>query len=222
VVAGGVGRPTDEVILNKAYFEQAGVDVCGVNVNKALEGERDRIDKWMRRVLDMMKVPLLGVIPFDVDLAKGSPLHLLERFKGRVLHQEEGLGRPLGRVVIGAEPAGRVLDGLQGQVTLLCPPDRDDVLTAALSAMFLSGRKDLSIVSIVLAGTGKLSDTVLRMIKRTTIPTMEVDQDVFTVASEIHAENFKILPGDAERVEKAAGLVEKNVDMNLLLEVLST
>jgi len=222
VVAGGVGRPTDEVILNKAYYEQAGVEVCGVIVNKALAEERDRIDKWMRRVLDMMKVPLLGVIPFDVELAKGSPLHLLERFKGRVLHQEAGLGRPFGRVVIGAEPAGRVLDSLQGQVTLLCPPDRDDVLTAALAGMFLSGRKDLSIVSILLAGPGTVSDTVLRMIKRTTIPTMQVDQDVFTVASQIHSEDFKILPGDAERIGRAAELVEKSVDLNELLAGLAT
>lgn len=222
VVAGGVGQPTDEIILNKAYFEQTGVEVCGVVVNKALVEERDRIDKWMRRVLDMMKVPLLGVIPFDIELAKGSPLHLLERFKGRVLHQEAGLGRPFGRVVIGAEPAGRVLDSLQGQVTLLCPPDRDDVLAAALAGMFLSGRKDLSISSIVLTGAGKLSDTVLKMIKRTTIPTMAVDQDVFTVASEIHAENFKLQPGDADRVARVAELVEKNVNLNELLAQLAT
>jgi len=92
VVSGGVGRPTDDVILNKAYFEQADVELAGVIVNKSLDDERDRVDKWMRRVLDMMKVPLLGVVPFDVELAKGSPLHLLERFKGRALHQEASPG----------------------------------------------------------------------------------------------------------------------------------
>jgi phosphate acetyltransferase len=222
VVAGGVGRPTDDVILNKAYFEQAGVEVVGVIVNKAVDEERDRVDKWMRRVLDMMKVPLLGVVPFDIELAKGSPLHLMERFKGRALHQEALLGRVFGKVVIAAEPAGRVLDGLKGPVTLLCPPERDDVLAAALAGMFLSGRKDLMISSIILAGPGNVSETVLKMIKRTTIPVLEVDQDVFTVASEIHSENFKILPGDAERVARASELVAKNVDVNALLESLST
>jgi hypothetical protein len=49
-----------------------------------------------------------------------------------------------------------------------------------------------------------------------------VDQDVFTVASEIHAENFKILPGDAERLARAADLVEKNISMTELLAQLAT
>jgi BioD-like phosphotransacetylase family protein len=218
VVSGGVGQPTDEVILNKAYYERSGVEVYGVIVNKALAEERDRIDKWMRRVLDMMNVRLLGVVPYDVELSRGTPLHLMERFKGRALHQEAAMGRPLGRVVIGAEGAGAVLDRLSGQVSLLVPPDRDDVLVSALSAMFLSGRKDLSIASILLAGPGTPSETVLRMLKRTTIPVLAVDQDVFTVASEIHAQNFKILPGDGERVARAVDLVQKHVDLDLTLE----
>lgn len=218
VVSGGVGQPTDEVILNKAYYERSGVEVYGVIVNKALAEERDRIDKWMRRVLDMMNVRLLGVMPYDVELARATPLHLLERFKGHALHQEAGMGRPLGRVVIGAEGAGAVLDRLTGQVTLLVPPDRDDVLASALSAMFLSGRKDLAIVSILLAGAGKPSETILKMLRRTTIPVLQVEQDVFTVASEIHAQNFKILPGDTERVARAVDLVQQHVDLDLTLD----
>jgi BioD-like phosphotransacetylase family protein len=51
---------------------------------------------------------------------------------------------------------------------------------------------------------------------------MQVDQDVFTVASEIHAENFKIQPGDAERIARATELVEKNVNLNELLAQLAT
>ena len=221
VAAGGAAEAADEVVLNKAYYERSGVEVPGVIMNKSLAEDRDRIDKWMRRVLDMMNVRLLGVLPYDVELSRATLLHLLERFKGRALHQEAGMGKPLGRVVIGAESAGAVLDRLTGQVTLLLPPDRDDVLASALSAMFLSGRKDLAIASVLLAGPGKLSDTVLKMVKRTTIPVLQVEQDVFTVASEIHAQNFKILPGDEERVARAVDLVQKNVDLDLLLEGLN-
>lgn len=218
VVTGGAAQAADEVILNKAYYERSGVDVYGAIVNKTAVEDRDRIDKWMRRVLDMMGVKLLGVIPYDVELSRASLLHLLERFKGRALHQEALMDKPLGRVVIGAESAGAVLDRLTGHVTLLLPPDRDDVLASALSAMFLSGRKDLTIASILLAGPGEPSATLLRMIKRTTIPTLAVDQDVFSVASEIHAQNFKILPGDGERVARAVDLVQKHVDLDPVLE----
>jgi BioD-like phosphotransacetylase family protein len=167
-----------------------------------------------------MKAPLLGVIPYEHDLARATLVNLFERFKGQVLNHEAGMAAPLGKVVLGAMSAPTALSELSGQVTLLCPADREDVLTAALAAMFLSGKKDFALSSIVVAGAGTLSETVLRMIRRTSIPTLQVEPDIYTVVSEMHAGNFKILPGDAERISRAVETVRRNVDFDLLLESL--
>lgn len=213
VASGGVGQPTDEIILNKTYFERAGIEVLGVIVNKAYPHEFDRIDQWMRRVLDQMGVRLLGMIPFEPDLARASLLTLFERFRGRCLNNEAGMEKPLGKVVLGAASAGTILEKLTGQVTLICPVDREDVLVAALSAMFLSGRRDLSLSSIVVTDKGRLSDTVLKMIKRTTIPVLQVEPDAFSVVSELHASNFKILPSDTDKIKRAIQIVQERVDV---------
>jgi BioD-like phosphotransacetylase family protein len=218
VASGGVGQPTDEIILNKSYFERAGVEVLGVIVNKAYPHEYERIDKWMRRVLDMMGVRLLGVIPYESDLARATMLNLFERFRGRQINGEQAMGTGLGKVVLGAMSAGAALEQLTGTVTLIATVDREDVIIAALSAMFISGRKDFTLASIVVCGKEKLSETLTKMIKRTTIPVLQVDQDPYTVLSEVHASNFKILPSDTEKIQKAIDAVQNHVNLDLALE----
>src|SRR5262249_39197048 len=159
-----------------------------------------------------MGVKLLGVIPYDSDLARGSLSNLFEKFRGKVLNAEQGMDAPLGKVVLGAMSAGAALDQLTGLVTLISPVDREDVIVAALSAMYISGRKDFTLASIVICGKEKLSETLTRMIKRTTIPVLQVDQDPFTVLSEVHASNFKILPSDTEKIRKAMEIVQNHVN----------
>ncbi len=218
VASGGVGQPTDEIILNKNYFERAGVEILGVIVNKAYPHEYERIDKWMRRVLDMMGVKLLGVIPYETDLARATMFNLLERFRGKVVNGEAGMGQPLGKVVLGAMSAGAALDQLTGTVTLITPVDREDVLVAALATMYISGRKDFTLASVVICGKEKFSEALTKMIKRTTIPVLQVDQDPYTVLSEVHASNFKILPSDTEKIQKAIEVVQNHVNLDATLE----
>jgi BioD-like phosphotransacetylase family protein len=222
VASGGVGQPTDEIFLNKNFFDKAGVEVVGAIVNKAYPHEFERIEGWMRRALEAMGIRLLGVIPYDDDLARGTMLNLFEKFRGRVLNGESSMGHPLGTVVLGAMSAMSALETLTGRVTLICPADREDMLIASLSAMYLCGRKDFALASVVITGGGKLSSMAHQMIKRTTIPVLHVEQDAFTVLAEVHAANFKILPEDWSKIQRAVEVVKDRIDVGRLLESLQT
>jgi BioD-like phosphotransacetylase family protein len=217
VASGGVGQPTDEIFLNKSFCDQAGVEVLGAIVNKAYPTEFARIDQWMRRALATMGIPLLGVIPYEEDLAKATMLNLFERFRGKMINAEAAMGEPLGTVVLGAMSAPAALEHLAGHVTLICPSDREDVLVSALSAMYLSGRKDFTLASVVLTGKGRLSEMVTRMIKRTSLPVLHVDADAYSVVSELRAGNFKILPGDSAKIQRAMEIVQERVDLDAML-----
>jgi len=222
VASGGVGKPTDEIFLNKTFCDQAGVEVLGAIVNKAYPTEFQRIDQWMRRTLGSMGVRLLGVIPYEEELARPTMLNLFERFRGRVINGESTMGEPLGTVVLGAMGAPAALEQLVGHVTLICPADREDVLVSALSAMYLSGRKDFALASVVITGKAKLSEMVTRMIRRTALSVLHVDADAFSVASEVQAGNFKILPGDAPKIQRAIEIVRDRVDLDAMLAGLKT
>src|SRR5439155_23958978 len=65
VTQGGIGKPIDEVSLNRALFEQEGVEIIGVIINKVLGAKVDYISDFARRGLKRKGLELLGVIPYE-------------------------------------------------------------------------------------------------------------------------------------------------------------
>src|SRR5437763_4075593 len=63
VTQGGIGKPIDEVSLNRALFEQEGVEVIGVIINKVIGSKLDYITDFARRGFKRKGLDLLGVIP---------------------------------------------------------------------------------------------------------------------------------------------------------------
>ena len=49
VSGGGIGKPIDEVALNKALFDREGVEIVGVILNKVLPEKKDYIEEFGRR-----------------------------------------------------------------------------------------------------------------------------------------------------------------------------
>src|SRR5256884_860226 len=46
VTQGGIGKPIDEVCLNRALFEKEGVEIIGVILNKVLLGKVDYVNEF--------------------------------------------------------------------------------------------------------------------------------------------------------------------------------
>ena len=63
VTQGGIGKPIDEVCLNRALFEKEGVEVIGVIINKVLEAKIPEITRFVSRGLRRKNLELLGVLP---------------------------------------------------------------------------------------------------------------------------------------------------------------
>ena len=63
VASGGIGRPIDEISLNKALFEKVGVDILGVIINKVDPSKMDFIKHYTGKALKAMGLNLLGCIP---------------------------------------------------------------------------------------------------------------------------------------------------------------
>src|SRR5438045_4928966 len=63
VTQGGIGRPIDEVSLNRALFEKEGVEIIGVILNKVLEKKVDSVTDFVRRGLKRTGPDRLGDVP---------------------------------------------------------------------------------------------------------------------------------------------------------------
>ena len=75
VSEGGVGRPIDEIVLNKALFERAGVTVAGAIVNKVDLGAKPELARTLERGLARHGIPLLGVLPYRPLALEPDPVH---------------------------------------------------------------------------------------------------------------------------------------------------
>ncbi|MFN7170720.1 MAG: AAA family ATPase, partial [Candidatus Omnitrophota bacterium] len=65
ISSGGIGKPIDEILLNKALFEKEGVRLLGVVINKVLKEKYKKIKHLVGLGLKKHQIELLGVVPYN-------------------------------------------------------------------------------------------------------------------------------------------------------------
>ena len=83
---GGIGRPIDEIALNKALFEQAGVEVIGAIINKVEADKIDMVRKYASKALTRKGIPLLGCVPLEKTLTAPNLKQIVEELGARWLN----------------------------------------------------------------------------------------------------------------------------------------
>src|SRR5436305_3433814 len=85
VTQGGIGKPIDEVSLNKALIEKEGVQVIGVIINKVIGSKIDSVTDFARRGFRRKGLDLLGVIPHEQILSSPTVDLIREELQAEVL-----------------------------------------------------------------------------------------------------------------------------------------
>src|SRR5438309_7906493 len=91
VTQGGIGKPIDEVALNKALFDREGVEIIGVIINKVIGGKVEYVTDFARRGLKRKGLELLGVLPHDRLLPKPTMELIRDELKAELLSAPEHL-----------------------------------------------------------------------------------------------------------------------------------
>ena len=219
VASGGVGHPLDEIALNVFYFQEHGVHVEGVIFNRAFPHEIEVLETFGRRAVERMGTRLLGVIPHEPHLLQPSLLQVLKACKGELLNGEEAfLDARVDTIQIGSMSAHLAIDRFADDALLIVAGDRADMILAAIATREDPGAADLA--GLVLTCDIRPPDAILRLIRNSSLPTLLVEDDSFTVAERITQMPVKIDPGDTEKIELATHLVRQAVDTKALYEAL--
>ncbi|MCE5200430.1 MAG: AAA family ATPase [Armatimonadota bacterium] len=220
VSSGGIGRPIDEIMLNKAMFDAAGVEIIGVIVNKVEEEKYDKVKHYVTRGLERKGLEVLGVMPFRPMLSAPTVEQLLEDIDGEVLSGECGLGNIVRKMVIGAMPPHQALEYMSSDSLLITPGTREDIILAAMSSCILGETGDPCIAGMILTGGTPPQPSIMDLVHRTSIPVILVDCDTYTVASKIAKLIVKIRPGDFEKIQQAEKMVDGFVNVDRIIEKL--
>ncbi len=215
VAAGGIGKPIDEIALNKALFDKAGVEVVGAILNKVMPDKLEFIRDFAGRGLRKLGVPLLGVVPLQETLVYPNLDQVADETKARWIHQPAGLRR-VRRVVIGAMSARRSAEYLRVPGTLvIVPGDREDLLEAFIAGV---GAETLS---GVLFSNGLLpNDDIVRRLKEAGIAMAAVEAESFAVTARINNMTVKTMRQDADKIPIIRKMISDSVDIQGLLRSL--
>lgn len=221
VSGGGIGRPIDEIMLNRALFAAHDVPVIGAIINRAIPEKLEMIRDYVGRGLGRLGVSLLGVIPLRPRLSSPTVRQVLEELRGELLNGAESLDEHIDRCVIGAMSPHHALHYFGRGVLAIVPGDREDLVLAAMSSCLVGVGKAYCVSGIVLTGGVRPHATVMRLIRRTQMPVILVDEASYEVASRVHDFTVKIQPSDVEKIQLARRLVERYVDIDAILEASS-
>lgn len=215
VAEGGIGRPVDEVTINKALFDKYDVEVIGVILNKVLPNKIDYVREYAGKGLARLGVPLLGILPLQKQLAAPNLSQIVEEVDGRWINAREyGQFERIPRVVIGAMTAKGVMDYLQPGVLIITPGDRDDVIFSAIAAAGISGKKVVS--GILLTRNILPHPKLMELLAQTNIPCVICSEDSYAVASKIHSMTVKTQPQDTDKIPIIKNMVLDNVNLDAI------
>ena len=218
ISSGGVGRPIDEIILNKALFEREGVKLLGVIINKVLPGKFDKISNLVRRGLKRKGVDVLGVIPYNPMLSRPTIEQILEETEFELLCGEEYLESSVSQVIVGAMEPRDALKYIVEDSLIITPGDREDMIMTVLSCFRERDDKKLKVSGIVLSGGITPEQPVMNLLCKAGVPVLQAKSDTYDVATSIHDLTVKIRPRDTEKIEAVVKLIKDNVDLGRILK----
>jgi BioD-like phosphotransacetylase family protein len=219
VSEGGVGRPIDEIVLNKALFERAGVTVAGAIVNKVDLLAKPDLAKTLERGLARHGIPLLGVLPYRPILSNPTLAMVLEGVHGETIHPGPDLDQVIGGVAIGAMEPQHMLQRIGPRALVIVPGDREDVIAAIVHAHRIGAEAGGDALGLVLTGGYRPRAAVLDAIRAADLFATIVPEDTYAVASEIHDLLVKTHFADRGKIEEIKALVWEYLFIDRILEV---
>lgn len=215
VSGGGIGRPVDEIALNKSLFDKHGVEVVGAIINKVMPDKIDIISEYTRKGLARHGVPLLGIIPVQDPLTKPNLSQVVEEVSGRWLNGRSHAHQVrVNNVVVGAMAARGVIEHFRPGTLIITPGDRDDILFAAIAASGVSGKTPVA--GIVLTRDLLPHPKLMEMLSLTDIPIVICRAESYAVASKITQMTVKTQPEDFDKIPLIKRLVIDHVDLDLI------
>lgn len=217
VTRGGIGKPVDEVALNQALFEKAGVEIIGVIVNKVLPDKIDYIAEFTRKGLKRKGLDLLGVLPHQPMLSRPTIDSIREELQAENLNSPQQRHALIEDIVVGAMGAQNATRFFKRGVLIITPGDREDIVLAA-SAVCRTAADCLA--GIVLTGNLRPGPAVLEAIRKLPFPVLLAADDSYEVASKVHDMIVKTRPDDLEKISLIRDLIAKHVDVKKILNAL--
>lgn len=217
ISSGGVGKPIDEVMLNKALLDKEGVKLAGVIVNKVLPEKYERISRLARKGLEQKGLNVFGMLPYQKILDIPTMREIKEELALASLYKGENLDVSVDNVLIGAMTVKDALQFVKDNCLMIIPGDRDDMIESICRVHAGRIKKPAKISGIILSGGLMPKARSLRFLEESKIPVLITKEDTYSIASRVHSMIVKLKPQDMHKIKIIVDMVEKHIDIDKVL-----
>jgi len=221
ISSGGIGRPIDEIVLNKSLFDSIGVELLGVLINKVIPDKFEKINEIVRRGLERKGIEVLGVMPYYPFLCAPTIAQIVEEtgFKLLVCKDQQRMNNHIEHIIVGAMQPRDAINYIKTDSLIITPGDREDIITMALSLHLGKVKEEkFNISGIILTGGITPHPTIIGLINQACIPLLLAKADTYSVASKVHDLTVKVRPNDSSKIEKIVKMVKDHVDIDKILK----
>lgn len=217
VSVGGIGRPIDEIMINKALFDKEGVEVLGVVINKVLPDKYDKIKRIIEKGLEKKGIRLFGVIPFRKSLTYPTMEQIQEASEAKILYGEEYLNKKVSNILVAAMEPYHALEYILPHSLVIVPGDREDIILAIIAGSKSEIEDGFEISGMVLTGGLKPHQRILKLMKNCNFSILVSDRDTYTTTKRIQEQRIKIRSDDEDKIKEVEQLVSQYVNLKELV-----
>jgi len=219
VVEAGIGRTLDQLALTLALFTARGVPIAGVIVNKAKPSKIEKVTHYVGRYLTQRGIPLLGVIPYEAELALPM-MHAVNRaIEGEVWLHPDQLHRPVRGILSSTSLEGANLS--KPHQWLLVVSDRRAARTLArLRCLSATNGIDRSpLAGVVVTGAEPcLPREDLDYLRRFQVPVLITPLDTYEVVMAYGTIEVKMNARTPWKMQRAVELFQQHSQVLRVLE----
>ena len=224
IVEGGIGNTIDRLSLSLALFREQKVPILGVIVNKVLTEKKERVEYYLKKKLDLMGIPLLGVLPYDETLSFPIMATVRRAIQGRVILNEDKMGKPVAETM-----AASLVDQEEfltaKNALLVVSSNRVEEIIDKIQYFSKENNLEKSPLSgVILTGDGRHDTRYTEKnlnhpyLVDNEIPVVTTSLDTYGSVVKISRIEVKINVRTPWKVKRAIELIKQHVNLDLMLE----
>ena len=226
VVEGGIGNTVDKLSLSLSMFKAQNVPILGVIVNKVIPEKMDMVRYYLQKKLGQLKIPLLGLLPYDQTLSFPIMGSIRRAVEGKVILNEDKLGNPVADLLAGSLIDLNEFKAFENLLLVVSDNRLDEAIEKIISITNSKNLEKSPISGAIITGDSRpdtnysLEDLAKPYFLEHNIPVVTTSLDTYGSVVKISRMEVKINARTPWKINRAVNLIKEHVNFEILLEQL--
>lgn len=221
IAEGGVGSTIDMINMCISLFREEKVPILGVIVNKVREDKIEKIKPYLKKYLDSVGIPLLGMVPYDRTLAYPVMGTVAKSIYAKVLANPHSLKNKVADVIAGTVIDRTKLEKRNNLLLVVGAHRLDNAIERIVNIHRESELEEWPLSGIIICGEGEVSEETNAIIDHYETPLLHTELDTYGVVLKVSRIEVKINRDTPWKIKRAIDLIEANVDLDYILKQIS-